>query len=150
MHNTSGAEDEQNKETLKTSIEAAGGLIDLMVKITGEQALDREKLFNVINDRVLRQKDLTYQDIIKDEPTATMSPTGELQTPPLEGEEQTPVEPIQAKESKNKLRENRDILSSPDLYAAVPLVNKPNDKFLGEADWKQLYGDVLVEVKKEG
>ena len=131
MSETSTAEDEEQKETLKTSIEACDMLMDLMVKFVGDQNLDREKAFDFLNERILHMKDLKFKDFMKEGATALANPAA----PGAEGEATVggPTGP-QPLETQHVI----DSRKGGDLQAFTPL---------NENKWNELYGS--TEVKME-
>lgn len=123
LGDTSSAAEEEQKDILIKSSEAADKIIDTLAKITGEDMLDREKAFNIINDKVLHLKDVQYTDLIKTVPVASAP-------------QPISTQPTSEVESETTIQDSKII---EDLYSFTPR---------DENKWKELYENVKVEIKK--
>lgn len=64
MSETLTAEELEKMEALEKTNTVVSALIDTLAKITGEDKLNREAIYDMVNDQYYRFQDLNYEDLL--------------------------------------------------------------------------------------
>jgi hypothetical protein len=66
MPETSSAEEEELKDALDKGVDIVDKLADLVLKVFGEEQINKASLFNLLNTKILKFNDLDVKSIMKD------------------------------------------------------------------------------------